>query len=226
MDRVAIRAALRRAEQNRKGWSAGKLVLGIAATLLTPLVLGSFSMLLEGQVGLSLLADWSAAIKWMIVLMAIAYVIEWQTRGKFMMKRLREFEQNDDRWLQVMTDGDAWRYDDLEGQLFWDLMMFAPRVVFEALAEFREMRLVRNVDREEAAFIVGKLIEAGRGVDVDSLQRPGESAGALGAAIAYLQVYDLIGVGERSSHIWLLTEASEGMGVVPAGRPAQTEVRA
>ncbi|MGN6366825.1 MAG: hypothetical protein ACTHN5_00910 [Phycisphaerae bacterium] len=213
MDVVEVRTALRRAEEKHKLASTLKLLSGFAATILTPVGLGFIYIAFGDRNGSAPYQEWMILSVVLLVLMGIAYIIEWRTRGGFVMQRLREIENSDGGWYEAITRDRAWRYDARGEVLWWDLLLYAPRLVFEARSDLRQIWLVRNADREQASLVVQKLIETGRGVAVGALQRRGESEIAFATVIAYLMVYGIVGVGEKSSHVWLLTEAKESMGL-------------
>lgn len=193
-----------------------RLFGGIFASILTPPVLAGLLLLLFALDPFANHDDVNTGESFGIIVgilyffMILAYIIEWQTHGTYVMRRLLEIKNDDGGWYEAITRDRTWRYDAMGAALQWELLLFAPRIVFRALTDERAILIVNAADRQVAADILSRLVMAGHGVELSVLERNIEPL-RFGRAVAYLLVHDIIGVGERANKIWLLTEARDEM---------------
>src|ERR1035437_4624121 len=125
-------AKVLRALENRaaSGWAmaVGHILFGLAATVVVPPVL-TVAMAFFGR---GVMIFFPAFVA-MMVLMAVAYVVEWTTRGGYLMNRLREIQSNDGGWYEAILHDRTWRYDARGQAAFLELFLFVPRMVFEGV---------------------------------------------------------------------------------------------
>jgi hypothetical protein len=205
-----VLAAFARRERERWGVAAGQLALGLVMTVLLPLVMGGFwAMGVAWRVGAG--GTGGMAVVVLLALMAIAYVVEWRTRGEWLEGQLRDFAGGGGA-LDWGT-GRMWRYERASGAVMLEMYLWVPRMVFEGAGRLRARARVRGADRARAAEVLGELLSRGRGEAVEALQQTGERAAGFGRVLGYLVLYEWVGVSEDGGRVWASSEGREEIGV-------------
>ena len=93
-----------------------------------------------------------------------------------------------------------------------DVMMLGPRLVGSALDGLRGRSGVDPALRQAAAELAAELFQAGEGVAIKSLVRPGRSWPQLVRCAAYLLDRDWVGVSGKGDRIWLSSLARGRLG--------------
>ncbi len=186
----------------------GMLGAGVAATFGGPAIL---SGLLEARAGV--LGDFF----WLyfgilMVLMGVAYVTEWRTRGRYMEEQLLVLESNDGGWSQMNGSARAWRYREAGSAVAAEIFLFAPRLVFEGWTTMRAMRAADRANVSQVERALRKLIVEHRGIPVERL-RDGNDPLEFGRVMAYLVFYEWAGVSEDGRRVWILTESLRELGL-------------
>jgi hypothetical protein len=205
-----LQDALRQRAQSWKRTAIAQIAGGLAATVLIPAIAAVFM-----SIGFHRVTGWGmrhGALEWttsfilaFVVFMPVAYFLEWQTQGGFLMKKLWEIEHSDGGWYEAVTRDRTWRWDARAGIAEWEILLFAPRMVFGGFAKLRGTRLLAGADPARTAEILGLLLGSDHGIEIATLRRRGEDQLALSRAISSLLFYDWVGVSENGQKIWALT---------------------
>jgi hypothetical protein len=147
----------------------------------------------------------------LLALMAVAYVVEWRSRGEWLEGQLRDFAQGGGA-LDWGT-GRMWRYERASGAVMMEIYLWVPRMVFEGAGRLRALARVRGADRGRAAEVLGELLSRGRGEAVEALQQAGERAAGFGRVLGYLVLYEWVGISEDGGRVWASSEGREEIGV-------------
>ena len=228
-----VKALLRQRERSRKTGAIAQFAFGISLTLLILLALHlGITMELSRRDGLRGSGGawglgggggvWLIGVGFFALVMAIAYGTEWRYRGTYLMRRLQEIGKGD-AWDTLNER--HWRYEQREGAAaLMELWLFVPRQVFEGWGQLKGMQMVEAADVDRAALVTLKLLASPHRLEVEALRQVGARGAAEGVAfgqvMAYLLVYDWVGVSEDGQRVWIGTESrSEIEGSGPRLRP-------
>jgi hypothetical protein len=210
-----LQNALRRRAASRRWMAVGQIAGGLGASILIPAVLALLMLLgTRRAIGMSTPLDWTACFLLIFVLfMPVAYFLEWQTQGGFLMRKLLEIERSDGGWYAAITRDRTWRWHAREGAAQWEMLLFAPRMVFGGFAKLRGMRLVADAESDRTAETLGILVGLDHGVEISKLRRAGQTELGLSRVLSYLMFYDWVGVSENGMKVWALTASREELGL-------------
>jgi hypothetical protein len=213
LDAGQARAALVRRERQRFWLAIGQLALGIGLTFILPMAI---SGLWFGNMWTRGLGTYQIVLLFCAVLMVIAYIVEWRTRGEWLVNQLRSIGPVDMSWGTI-------RYRTFEfigWALVMEVYLWVPRMTFEGVDRLRAIGAIARVDRSRAVEILQKLHAEGRGLPVAALGQAREDAAAFSRLLAYLVFYDWIGASEKGDRAWLSTGAKEALAPISAARAA------
>ena len=213
-DFPTLRNALIKRAQTQRWLARGQIMAGLLATVLIPAVAAVFC-----AIGFNRHRAWGnqpGTLDWwawfvisFVVLMPLAYFMEWRTQGGFLMQKLSEIENSDGGWYEAVTRDRSWRWGAREGAAQWEIFLFAPRMVFAGFAKLRGIRMVAVADTTRAAEVLGVLIGQEHGVVVEGLRRASESPLAFSQVMSYLLFFEWVGASENGQKAWALTETRE-----------------
>jgi hypothetical protein len=151
---------------------------------------------------------WSTGAVVLGVLMGVAYVVEWRTRGEWLEGQLQDLGRSSG-W-DWGTDR-FWRYERASGVVMMELFLWAPRMVFEGVARLRAARKAGEADRGRAAEVLEGLLVRDRGMEVATLRRRGERAESFARVMGYLALYEWVGMSEDGRRVWASSEGKEAL---------------
>lgn len=207
METGKVQAAMGRRE---RGWwwlAVGQVALGVWMTLAVPLGMSwvlELRILWRGGLG----ATWGTGAVVLGVAMAVAYLVEWRTRGEWLEGQLRDLATPSG--LDWGTDR-FWRYERASGVFVIEMFLWVPRMVFEGVARLRAAGKAGLADRRRAAEVLGALLQRGRGTEAATLRRSGEAAEIFGRVMGYLMLYEWVGMSEDEQRVWASTEGKEAL---------------
>jgi hypothetical protein len=140
----------------------------------------------------------------LIVVPPILFMLEIASQGRFAEDAAVEY------------DNDAMR-DRASGQMIVLIIfsLLGPGLVLGAWRRLRGQLDHRAAPLDRCAQLLAQLLAADGGVDIFSLQQPGESFDQLLTVIEYLVHYDWAGVGSGGRRVWVL---GDGRKVLERGR--------
>ena len=187
-------------------------LLGLPASLLGPAVVATLAWLACLPWGS--LYPWLTFFGWAaLVMLPALYLLEMRTAGNFLAERVTDIAPLPPVARRVYTLGEVGAIAALAtnprttSTLFTEVFLFGPRLVTGAIRQLRLRRYARGADLRRAANVLSTLRELTDGLPADDLLCETESPRALAPTLAYLAFYEWIGVGNRGTKVWLLTEA-------------------
>ena len=204
---AAVAAMLELAEALGLVAAAGKTAAGIPLTLVGPLLVAT----LVTGIARRTAADqtYLFQVVFSIACVAVVPLLMWherRTRGRFFEDAVRG---------ETGTRG-ASSYGEYELQaatFLWtayvEVALLGPRLLWHVWDWARGTPRVGPAVRAAAAEVVVDLLDAGEGVPVRRLVRPGRSLAEIHWAIRYLVEQDWAGVSRRRDRVWLTTPVRE-----------------
>ena len=169
MDPGAITTALRARERERHWAAVAQIGIGILSTLAIPAVLATLLLFAEHHEPAVAPArgqwwTWYCALA--AILIPIAYIWEWQTKGGFLSKRLWDIKFDNGGWYESITRDRTWRWDAYGAAAQWEVILFAPRMVFEGIARLGNMSGAAQAQRSRCTELLCVLLRADHGLKV------------------------------------------------------------
>lgn len=204
-DESLLRSAIDR--RTRLHWLGALAQAGFAGffTFFFPLFIAwalTFNPFLLGLIALGTMFSIGLSIGGM--LMALAYFLEWRTRGEWLVDSLRAVGPSSPYSASTKGQNRA-----RSATLFMEILLFVPRTLFNALATMGAYRRVGHADRGRAAALLADLLEKNQGVPTHTLQRRDEPELAFSTAVVFLLQHDWIGSSEYGDRLWALTDAKK-----------------
>ena len=112
-------------------------------------------------------------------------------------------------YFTAFTSYSNWRYQNAEAlnAFYAEILLFAPKQVFSAIADFRQRISLTPDQIRRAAEVVFDLSTSDTSLPIAQLHRPGESNESLGLILQYPQFHDWIDINKIGDRAWLLTTA-------------------
>ena len=218
MELVAVAAILKRREQSRDKELLWMLVIGVALSLILPVMLGSLAYFAYRQFssGSGSWLGWLAWVFFFTVLFVPLLLLREKSNIAPDAAIIRTREDDDGRRVvSVMeTEMDLQSFGPLGTQLNDDQadvehwlfrpFFFGPRMVVRALPLRKLLQILsRNTDRARASEVLVKLAARDRGVATADLLKPGEEPATLTPTLAYLRQLEWVDCSADGSRIWL-----------------------
>ena len=188
------------------------ILLGLPVSLLGPAVVATLFWLACLPWGYWF--PWTTFFGWAALIMLPGlYLLEIRTAGNYLSERVTDIAPLPPVARGIFTLGEVGAIAALATNprttsvLFTEVFLFGPRLVVGAIQQLRLRRYARGADLHRAAAVLGTLRELHDGIPAEDLIGENESARALAPTLAYLAFYEWIGVGNRGTRVWLLTEA-------------------
>ena len=190
--------------------AGGKLLLGAGLTLVGPLIVAALVHAASGRFGGGELPSFGAtfaAACAAVVPLAMWY--ERRTRGRFFEDAVR----GETPTREASSYGEY----ELQGATFlWtafvELALTGPRLLWDVYDRARAAPGEGRALRAAAAEVAVALLDAGEGMPVRRLMRPGLGAAEVARAAQYLVECGWGGTSRRRERVWLLTPAAERLG--------------
>ena len=144
-----------------------------------------------------------------LIVIPILYFIEWYHHGDFFLDTARSQGITSGNHFNAFISYSNWRYRNAEAlsAFYTELLLFAPKQVFSAIADLRQ-RISLTADQiRRAAEVVFDLSTSDTSLPIAQLHRPGESNESLRLILQYLQFHDWIDISKTGDRAWLLTTA-------------------
>jgi hypothetical protein len=183
--------------------------LGIPLSFVGPALLASIfhAAFLKARIG------WNPA--WLnlflissLIIIPILYITEWRSRGDFLVEEMRWQGTTADHFYSASSYGE-WesRQSMAAGAAYAEILLFAPRQVFSAIAGIRQRVHITSDELHRASEIVRALQLADGGVPIAQLRRGEESKESLRRILRYLQFHDWIDISKKGDRAWLISTA-------------------
>lgn len=210
-----IASRLERQEHAQRAVLLLKLLFGVPASFLAPLVVASLAVSIARKWGLT----WDfPTIFTLLSVLCIPLIYWWASRRQtdFFSAAASEWGGRTDEWSRTSSYGEwEMRNTQLTSAVWADLFFWGPNIVVEAYRAWHADRNVALASRVRAVHVVKELWAEDGGMPVKDLLSPGESPAALAGALRYLECYQWVDASERRDRVWLLTEARERLGRRP-----------
>ncbi len=218
MELVSIAELLKRREQSREKELLWMLGIGIALSLILPVLMGSMAYFAYRQFssGSGSWFGWLACVIFFTALFVPLLLLREKSNIAPDAAIIRTREDDDGRRVvSVMeTEVDLQSFGPLGLQLNDDQadveqwwirpFFFGPRMVVRAMPLRKLLQLLSaNTDRPRASEVLIKLAARDRGVATTDLLKPGEEPATLTPTLAYLRQLDWVDCGADGSRIWL-----------------------
>jgi hypothetical protein len=210
----AIEGHLRSRELYRAGGILLRLIFGLPALLVGPIILSSIYWLIAIQ--------WDLYIPWtwvfqgsIILLVPLLFWTEWRHGGTYYGDSIRWAHPTPD---DMPTPAPLTGIGDIDfviafarnprdvGITLVELFLWGPRQLLEAVVAARGMWQLRASDRHQAAELLRTLQTRDRAEINELIPQNNIPAGA---AVAYLVWYDWIGVSADAQRVWIESESRE-----------------
>lgn len=204
-----IPMALRRRHLHAAFTATAQLLLAVALTLVTPLLMTSLPLTFPFWLG------WLASY---FLLFVGLYAWEWRSRRRYFRQKWQELETDSESWYRhvLCIAGAGWKGWEPGG--LRAACLFIPRQWFAGVTRLRSHFAARQVDLERAAQILQTLLSREGWIAVRQLARHGESAAHFEHALAFLLIYGWIGASEHGLRVWALDTTRTLLG--PSCAPA------
>jgi hypothetical protein len=184
-----------------------KLLIGVPLCLVGPLFLTVILLSFESQMR----ADWlpGFGVTFLLATAVLVPLLMWlerRTRGQF----LSDSVKGESVPWSASSYGE---YELQSAKLTWigyiEVALTGPRLVWEAIEALRGRTPVDPPLRVAAAEIAVELFDAGEGMPLQQLVRPGRPPARVWRAVSYLARRDWVGISTRRDRIWLATPVRE-----------------
>jgi hypothetical protein len=138
-----------------------------------------------------------------VILTPILFLLEIGTKGKFAEDAVVEVDDVDPR-VSIMAGSSG-----AELVILVIFSLLGPGLVLGAYRRLSGQLQHRAAPHDRCAEVAGQLLLAEVGVDIFSLQKPGEKFEDLLTVVEYLVHYDWAGVGRGGKRVWILTDAKQ-----------------
>lgn len=200
-----IEGKLAERERQRRALLMLKLLIAVPASLIGPFAVAAFvAPLFDDWLSLTFVASFILTL----------VIIFW-----------RAIEHRTDYFGEAIADAgvtsstDVYRtnsYGEWEMRHTWlslgaylEIIFWGPYLVLDAIAAWRADANVQLICRTRAIQVLSDLLASAEGMPISQLRQPGEQAGALAGALAYLKQHEWIDLSERRDRVWLASEARE-----------------
>jgi hypothetical protein len=187
-----------------------KLAIGIPLSFIGPALLACIfnAMLLRARVHDP--PSW-LTLFWLscLIVIPILYFVEWYHHGDFFLDTARSQGITSGNYFTAFISYSNWRYRNAEAisAFYTELLLFAPKQVFSAIADFRQRIQLTGDQMHRAAQLVADLSTSDTSLPIAQLYRPGESNESLRLTLQYLQFHDWVDINKTGDRAWLLTTA-------------------
>ena len=144
-----------------------------------------------------------------LIVIPILYLIEWYHHGDFFLDAARSQGITSGTYFTAFISYSNWRYRNAEalGAFYTEILLFAPKQVFSAIADFRQRIDLTHDQMRRAAESVYDLSTCDTSLPIAQLHRPGESPESFRRILQYLQFHNWIDISKTGDRAWLLTTA-------------------
>ncbi|HET6246719.1 MAG TPA: hypothetical protein VFE47_03395, partial [Tepidisphaeraceae bacterium] len=158
----------------------------------------------RGSLAWLTLFEWTAAI--MIPLM---FIREWRARHTLLEEAFLagELGRNPPNYSPYNPTGGG---DGL--YLLLEIFLIGPRLIVRAMRLWGERRGIRHIDRNQAAIVLSAIIDAGKGVEIETLRVPGADRLMIRKIVIYLAFYEWIDLSSDLTRTWVETSALRKLG--------------
>jgi hypothetical protein len=148
-----------------------------------------------------------------LIVIPILYFVEWYHHGDFFLDTARSQGITSGSYFTAFVSYSNWRYRNSEalGAFYTELLLFAPKQVFSAVADFRQRIDLTGDQMHRAAQVVADLSTSDTSLPIAQLHRSGESNESLRLILQYLQFHDWIDISKSGDRAWLLTTARKNL---------------
>jgi hypothetical protein len=241
MELLSIAELLKRREQSRDKELILTLIVGMALSLVLPVLMGTMAYGAYRQFS-SGGGSWLAWITFVVLFAAIFLPLlilreKSNIAPETAIIRTREDEdhrrvvsvQQSEMDLQSFGPLGMQLNDDQESNEHWLIrpFFFGPRLIVRAFPQRKLLQLLAaNTDRPRAAEVLVKLASRDRGLPTTDLLKPGEAPGILTPTLAYLRQLDWVDCSADGSRIWLNSNYRDQVAAVlntyaPPSQPAK-----
>src|SRR5687768_4770583 len=184
-----------------------KLLIGVPLCLVGPLFVTVILLSVEFKAH----GDWfpGFGVTFLLVtavLVPLLMLLERRTRGQF----LSDSVKGESTPWSASSYGE---YELQSAKFAWigyiEVALTGPRLVWEAIESLRGHKPVDAPLRAAAAEIVVELLDAGEGMPLQQLVRPGRLPVDAWRAVSYLARHDWVGISTRRDRVWLATPVRE-----------------
>jgi len=150
-----------------------------------------------------------------LIVIPILYFVEWYHHGDFFLDMARSQGITSGDYFTAFVSYSNWRYRNADalGAFYAEILLFAPKQVFSAIADFRQRIELTGDQVHRAAQLVADLFFSDTSLPIAQLHRPGESKESLRLILQYLQFHDWIDISKTGDCAWLLTTARKRLGL-------------
>lgn len=199
-------SALRRREWARRGIIWSKLLGGVGLSLAGPLAVATVLALMLRP----FYDEWmnwgqGTAILWGLMVLGL-YITEWHFRGGFFEYHAMEYPDRPISYGEFEM-----MYNQASLVFWWELLLIAPRLVREGIEEWRRRRMLGRVNLPVAAGLMARLLSREQAMEVWNALRQDESVFQMHQSLAYLVLYDWIGVSRDGRRAWVASDARRKM---------------
>jgi hypothetical protein len=144
-----------------------------------------------------------------LIVIPILYYFEWHHHGDFFLDTARSQGITSGSYFTPFLSYSSWRYHNSEmvGAFYTEILLFAPKQVFSAVADFRQRIHLTSDQLHRAVQIVADLSTTNSSLPIAQLRLPGESNESLRLTLQYLQFHDWLDINKPGDRAWLLTTA-------------------
>ncbi|HEV8606031.1 MAG TPA: hypothetical protein VGQ99_11720 [Tepidisphaeraceae bacterium] len=209
-DDARVARTLNRIRQREAGFwlrSAAMLAIGLPLSLFGPFVVALFvyGILLRFHLGV-----WCdvAFFVLLVIMIPVFYIIEWRTRGDFLVNEMRAQGTTASDILTTGSRGE-WeirrRAAAVAGLI--EIFLFAPRLTLDGVASMRKRIKLSDASMRRAAQIVSALQAQSGAIEGRDLREPAESPLEFYNVLRYLRLHDWIDISADGRRVWLLSAA-------------------
>jgi hypothetical protein len=183
-------------------------LLGVPATFLGPWIISAICFTVSSRLG------WHVSGAWFFwgataIAVPLLFRLEWQTHGRYFEDSVAGAGSTSG-WQSMNTwNALAGFYGDPEivASGLTEISLWGPRQILDAAEKLRMVRRMKHVNRRQTEEVVARLLASDHGVVIENLGLSEQDTCDLLPALAYLLVYDWIGVSKDGRRIWLTDES-------------------